>query len=134
VNESGTGPLHIRILKEALTVARTGQFDKAIVLLEAALKNPELTQDSKWLFLLESNAGLLCQEAGNLREALGHYKEALRFGGDDVPTLFGIADICVRLNEKENAKAYYRRCHELAAAQDNQTWLKILENRAEFWK
>ena len=88
-----TMTIYRKIIREALDLARAGEEQRGVALLESALHDPSLAADPKWLSRLARNAGILSEHEGDLDKAYKYYRQALRFQKNDPATLYALGEV-----------------------------------------
>jgi tetratricopeptide (TPR) repeat protein len=119
---------------EALELARSGQIPDALALLERSLHDPLLKEDHELYSFLARSAGVISELAGSLDQAYSYFCEALEFAKDKASMLYGIAELSLRMGDKDRARTYFLQCYEICVATKDQKHLDLLEARAKFWK
>lgn len=106
-DESGTAEI---LRKQGVIEFERGRADRAVVCFEMAIeKDPALAE-------AHNDLGVICQQGGNLNEALGHFYRALELKPEDPEILGNSARALSQAGESEAAvelfRHYLRRCPE----------------------
>jgi tetratricopeptide (TPR) repeat protein len=127
-------PDHIEILRQAVELSRAGRKSEAIELIAKSWQNPDLADAPRLLGEVIMYAGTLCEQVGDNPRAHMFYQNALSLMGDDPGVLYALGEVCIRLNDLDSARAYFRRCHAVSEERANQDYLQLLELKSEVWK
>ena len=118
-------------LEEALKLARTSQPTEAVARLERGLKTARASQDAEAVASLARHAGLLSYSAGNDKEAIAYYEEALANGPQDAYLYLALSEAYVSLGQAEPARASLARALDLATQVNDAELLAILKVKLE---
>lgn len=99
------------LMNYAVAQYKLGEMEKALNLLEAAhRKNP--------CGIIYGALGFLYVQAGDAEKALAYNMEALEYDEEDPVTLDNLGQVYYRLlNDKEKAKEYFEKAHEIKEGQ-----------------
>lgn len=107
-----------RIIRDALTLANSGEFDQATALLNEELRKAE---DPKWISELNLNLGSLYYNEGNYQQSIEYFKEVIdREQSIDVLTVekayWYLGNAYFQLDELDQAKQNIEKAYALNGA------------------
>jgi hypothetical protein len=112
----------------------SGRISEAISVIEASVDDPSISIEPRAVPDLLAHAAVLSRNLGDFPRAKNLHKRALDFAASDPAILYGLAEVCLQLNESDAAGTFFKRCYELSKAENNQEYLELVERRASFWK
>lgn len=123
-----------QLVREAIEMANTGQFNKAVTMLEEELQSAE---DPQWISELNLNLGSLHYNEGNYQEAMTYFDSVLELDEESVTVLnrekahWYIGNVYFQMDELESARHHIEEAYELNGAYRRvaQSYLNALSAR-----
>jgi len=121
-------------LRTASKLAQAGRTAEAIGCLESALASTRSNQERPAsASILARTAGLLCEQAGELSQAVLYYEEAAATTDGDPLPLLALADVRWRLGQAESARSCLARAESMAQTPSDADTLKMVANMRAKW-
>lgn len=114
------------ILQESMRLAKDGEFQRALTLLDEGLEAARTEKDSGWILALARTAAVMCDHIQDLERVLSYYRITLQYAEEDRYTHLAIGGACIRKGERESAEPHLRRCLELALKAGDEPMVKLV--------
>ena len=116
-------------LEQSLSLAASGELDDALAKLGKSLDSAVVAGDHKWAALLSRNAGLLCDQKGELEKALVYYQTSVQHDPSDPYIHYSLGEVCSRVGHQAAAREWYLSSREIAVQIGDADLIKMLDER-----